>query len=226
MSRGLRYSFNPPQSTSGLQGAYHSTTFDIDADPAAVSTNGQFLMVGVGVRIACVQPIPTTCGDDIGTVLIYKINSDQTVSYYQTISSSTNLNFANKKFGSNIVMDGDTAAIPFVDASGNWVQIWRYNPSTSTARRSDFSGGSRVDLDRDTLITSTGLFGTGVQIYQRNGSTWSDKASFALTPVGVTIDGNTASVVAAYGIHILQQNATGQWIDTQTISSPVESCPF
>ena len=236
----------PPTAQENTAGfPFANVAFDINGGAASLASNGSTLLVGVPAAQVdndstnyytgntSTFPYSTNTtqsqGAESGAVLAYHINADHLLTYEHIFAVwSGGSEVPGAHFGSFMDMNGNTALI----SNQNSVEIWQYNSSVSGgwAQQSGIQSSGSLPganlvfaIDGDTLITellAAGASTPTVRIYQENGSTWTQTASFNINPIAVTISGNTASATDTSGIvHILKQNATGVWNDIQDINT-------
>ncbi len=161
-------------------------------------------------------------------VLAFQINADDSLTFEQVFAGWTGAEVQNAHFGSFMAMNGNTALISYQ----NSLEIWQFNTTVANgwAQQSGIQSSGSLPganlvfaIEGDTLITellAAGASTPTVRIYQENGSTWNQTASFPIDPIAVTISGNTASATDTSGVlHILKQNAAGVWNDIQDINT-------
>jgi 6-phosphogluconolactonase (cycloisomerase 2 family) len=177
-----------------------------------IATNNSFVLAGAPASDRLVSGNPfSDIGDDVGAVISYRVTNGS-LNFHQVFAADTDLNVLSSGFGNVIAMDGNLAAIPYVDNAGsNKIQIWEYNSFNDVwARSFTLDGGFIVDIDRSSVIARRN---SQTVIYRRDRTlTWSESAVFNINPIAVTIDGTTATATDSSGVvHVLRQNASDVW---------------
>ena len=220
--------------TSLSVGSASNTHFDFDGDIAALATNGQYLMVGLPGTDRLLDPLYKSDPDDAGAVVVYKIAEDGSLTLSQYLTAFPHDGLASTgqvqghEFGASIAIHHDTAVIPYLKGGIEAVQVWQVNASGVWELQTPvLSGGFLVDIDRDTIITSSDFDGgEDVKIYRRDLSgTWQPQTFVSGTvlpdAISVSIDGNTASVVGTDGqLHVYRETSAGWKEQAVGISVP------
>ncbi len=200
---------------------------DIDLAGASIATNGEYVLVGAPASDRVVSP-SRAAPDDAGAVLVYRISGNGSpVEQEQALLPTFNASdLSYTEFGTNIAMQGNVALISYRQA-GSWnIQIWDLVGGLWTRRQQEIAAGSSpnivLDMDRDIaivgLVDGTNVFNSGVSLYRI--STGALITSLPVSqPIGVGIDGDTATVVESDGtLRIFRELTTG-WTNMTAVDS-------